>query len=89
MSGVRERERERERGLPSSHYIHSVSKSAVSERACFVFSALAALSVPALLDTALSVITPVTRGVARPLDPLCMSDRHKVRDLSSHSASPT
>ena len=58
----------------------SVSKSGISERAFFVFSSLAPHALPALLDTALSVITPVTRGMARPVDPLSMADRHKVRE---------
>lgn len=61
------------------HYLSSSeAKSGVAERAFFVFSSLAVHSIPVLLDTALSVITPVTRGVARPVDPLCMTDRHKV-----------
>ena len=69
------------------HGACSVSKSGISERAFFVFSSLAPHALPALLDTALSVITPVTRGMARPVDPLSMADRHKVRrqlPLSAH-----
>jgi hypothetical protein len=59
---------------------HGVAKSGISERAFFVFSSLAPHALPALLDTALSVITPVTRGMARPVDPLSMADRHKVTE---------
>ena len=56
------------------------SKSGVSERAFFAFSSLAPHSIPALLDSALASITPVMRGVARPVDPLSMADRHKVAE---------
>ena len=63
----------------------SVSKSGVSEKAFFVFSSLASHAIPALLDTALQVITPVTRGMARPIDPLSMVDRHKVSPQHTHT----
>ncbi|CAI8024034.1 E3 ubiquitin-protein ligase UBR5 [Geodia barretti] len=66
--------------VPSSRPRPSVSKSGVGERAFFIFSSLALHAVPALLETALQVITPVTRGMARPIDPLSMTDRHKVAE---------
>ena len=55
-------------------------KSAVTERASSVFSSLAPLTVRALLRMARAIMLPVTRGVCRPLDPLCMNDRHKVSE---------
>lgn len=60
------------------YVMFSSNRSGVSERAYFVFSSLAPHAIPALIDNAISIITPVIRGVTRPIDTFSMTDRHKV-----------
>ncbi len=54
--------------------------STLADRAARVLSSLAPLAVRPLVQMARAIVHPVTVGMARPVDPLCMSDRHKTAE---------
>ena len=65
---------------PSSPPTCSSVSSVLQERAERVFSSLAPLAVRQLVPMVRAIIQPVRTGMARPVDPMCMSDRHKTAD---------
>ena len=56
---------------------HSVSYNQLIERASRVFTSLTSLAVRQLVPMARAIILPVVMGIAKPVDPNCMSDRRK------------
>ncbi len=56
------------------------AKSKVADHAARALCSLAPLAVRPLVRMAAALIRPVTVGVARPVDPLCMTDRHKTAE---------
>lgn len=66
--------------LLSCNPLSSVTSNKVAEHAARALSSLAPLAVRPLVRMARALVYPVTVGVVRPVDLLCMTDRHKTAD---------